>query len=519
MRPLLNTIIVVFLAHEDNMITHAAGTKGWQNTHIKLNSRVTGLQTWVDQKVLNVRQCVRLCWLFAACSDEQRCELHHMDGDRSEYSTVAKTGSLAVDMRDARAENSRGCGSRPCRQTEMCAPIMNTAVYACILGVSFLCSDDPPHIPHSQAHSDGVSSVVYTCADGYFLSGNSHISVCNRDTGTWSHVDFSCRFVDCGLPPSLHGAVSSSRATTLNSKATYSCLQGSAPTVDEIATICEGSTGQWSPLQGSCSVVTCGQPSAEDALDVELVVRNVTDPHPDLDASELQVAYGAEAKYTCKPGYTSPEGASYISECQADGTWSPRDAFLCFLVDCGQPPSVENAENFRYTATTFGENATAMCLPGFSAQGSLTLTCDETGTWAGDGHTCELNDCGDPPELFGAVAFSGNTTLNASTQRVAGYTVPVGAAASTSSLCQTSGSWNPPPSLQCAPLDCGPPPRVDNSERVDFAATTLGENVTFRCLPGFSPLHSFQLTCDETGSWTGGNSTVTCEKILCGDPP
>ena len=74
----------------------------------------------------------------------------------------------------------------------------------------FLRSPEPsrgyPTISNSEIFTDGVSSVVYACAQGYFRRGTSYISTYDRNTGIWSDVDVTCTFVNCGTPPSLHGA-------------------------------------------------------------------------------------------------------------------------------------------------------------------------------------------------------------------------------------------------------------------------------------------------------------------------
>ncbi|GFR73492.1 CUB and sushi domain-containing protein 1 [Elysia marginata] len=112
-------------------------------------------------------------------------------------------------------------------------------------------------------------------------------------------------------------------------------------------------------------------------------------------------------------GYTPQRDTSYISQCQEDGTWSSTANFLCSPVDCGMPPSVANSTSVSYTATTFGENVTVICLPGFSPLDGITFTCDETRNWAGETRSCTLVDCEEPPSVDGAVAHFEHTKLNA----------------------------------------------------------------------------------------------------------
>ena len=95
---------------------------------------------------------------------------------------------------------------------------------------------------------------------------------------------------------------SSGRGTALGSEVTYNCLAGAVSSPARITVTCEGDSGQWSPLQGSCSVVICGQPPAVDEMEVELTTRPLNTAHPGLTDQELRTAYGAQAVYTCMEG-------------------------------------------------------------------------------------------------------------------------------------------------------------------------------------------------------------------------
>ena len=89
-------------------------TVGWEGLQIKPDSRVAGLETSVDQTASNARQCIRLCWLFSACSsltyvsNLRRCLLYLTDGgDRYDFRTVSERGSVAVDMGAAKMVSSK----------------------------------------------------------------------------------------------------------------------------------------------------------------------------------------------------------------------------------------------------------------------------------------------------------------------------------------------------------------------------------------------------------------------------
>ncbi|GFR87209.1 sushi, von Willebrand factor type A, EGF and pentraxin domain-containing protein 1-like, partial [Elysia marginata] len=287
---------------------------GWKDVHVHPGSRVVDLPTWVDLRVPNVKSCMRMCWLYSACSaltfslDQRRCQIYRTDdGDKEDFETEPLDGSVAMDMSSATADLSKGhlrygCSTRPCKSSEFCAPVKNSATYVCILLITDLSETNLPVIPNSETEYDGFSSVVYTCAHGYFRDGSSYTAKFDPDSSTWSAVDVTCTFVDCGPPPVLQGAQASGSRTTANSEVTYSCLAGAVPSTGHVIKVtCEGSTGQWSSPQGSCSVVTCGAPPDMDTMVSELTPRSTLDAFPGLDEEELKMAFGGQAKYTCIP--------------------------------------------------------------------------------------------------------------------------------------------------------------------------------------------------------------------------
>ena len=84
--------------------------EGWRDLSVTYQARVSGLDTSVDQKASNTRECIRMCWLFSACSavtfilDHQRCLLYSTDED---VKTVFERSSLAVDLRDVKVMRER----------------------------------------------------------------------------------------------------------------------------------------------------------------------------------------------------------------------------------------------------------------------------------------------------------------------------------------------------------------------------------------------------------------------------
>ncbi|GFO28879.1 sushi, von Willebrand factor type a, egf and pentraxin domain-containing protein 1 [Plakobranchus ocellatus] len=442
-----------------------------------------------------------MCWLFRACSsvtfkvEQQRCLLFQMGADHGVYRTVRQIGCLSVNMREVR--------KRP--------PAKRSSLIK-------LVREDPPHIPNSEAHSDGVSSIVYTCAHGYFRRGTSHITTCDRNTGAWSGVDVTCTFVDCGDPPFLHGAMAKGSSRVVNSEVTYSCLTGSAPSVSQIKVKCDGETGQWSSLYGSCAVVNCGQPKTVDNMDVELTPRSTRGSFPGLVSPKIETTYGGEAVYTCTAGYTPPKGSSFISYCQADGTWSSTANFRCNPVDCGAPPHVARSSHINYETTLYGENATAMCLPGHSPLSGVTLTCDETGTWTSSGQSCEPIDCGEPDRIENAAVHFNSTELNSvARHECIEPAVVEGGEVNATSTCDENGHWSAV-SIACIAVPCGNAPPLTNGG-VIYNTTEGSFKAFYTCDAGFmfASDATERLCMPDVNMWSKDN--IICIGVECGAAP
>ena len=59
------------------------------------------------------------------------------------------------------------------------------------------------------------------------------------------------------------------------------------------------------------------------------------------------------------------------------------------VIDCGAPPSPDNASPAStVTATIFGVDVTYVCDVGYLPEGQATITCEESGSWSGDGPQC-----------------------------------------------------------------------------------------------------------------------------------
>ncbi|RUS85786.1 hypothetical protein EGW08_006415 [Elysia chlorotica] len=557
MRCFRNTAVtltsVLVLLTNGGLSVQASGLAGWTGVSIDSGRRVIGAQTLVDLSASNTRRCLRMCWLFQACAavtftlSRQRCQLFVLSGSAADaYRLAVDSSSESADMRRAQINSVlnplRGCDMRPCSESELCAPVRYYAVYVCIQLASNFCSEDPPTVANSETERDNIGSVVYSCAQGYFQTGTNHISYCNRITRTWSAVDTNCALVNCGQPPVVTGANPNGMGTTLDSVVTYTCLAGSAPSSIDMTSTCVGSSGQWLPVPEPCVAVICPDPPAADLMNFEITSRTVLGAFPGLDAAQLSRAYGGEALYTCKDGYTAPEGASYISQCQEDGTWSSTANFLCSPVDCGEPePSLVNASHVNYTTTTMGAVAIAACPPGFSPSEGIKLTCNKSGDWEGPGETCVSDGCGAPPQVAFATIDSGTTSDSTSTlvgsvvnYRCLEAAVPTSNVMSSTCLASTR-TWSPV--LPCEVVFCPEPPAMDGTvvrlkDRASLADAipgvdheqlqrAYGGEANYTCKDGYkAPEGSGSNSisqCQADSTWSP-TINFACSLVDCGQP-
>lgn len=148
-----------------------------------------------------------------------------------------------------------------------------------------------------------LSTVRYSCNDGYSLVGGSSIREC-LSNGSWSGVTPECELVDCGSPaiPTPAGVLSISN-TTAGSSAIYTCLEG-YNLVGEAERVCLNN-GTWSGSVPSCIEITdCGFPDV-----------------PLLGLIQLEdIVIGSLATYSCDEDYMLLGNQNRT--CLPTGEWS-----------------------------------------------------------------------------------------------------------------------------------------------------------------------------------------------------
>ncbi|XP_056274299.1 sushi domain-containing protein 1 isoform X8 [Pseudoliparis swirei] len=195
-----------------------------------------------------------------------------------------------------------------------------------------------------------------------------------------------------------------------------------------------------------------------------------------------------------------------------------RDNASCKVVDCGPPASVEDTELRSVTGTTYSSVATFVCDEGFVwRSGANSSVCGADGRWEGPNMVCEEDDCGSPPALPHSHVLwnkSSRVGTNVVYQCNSGYhNVGTGNV----SICTSTGQWERPPML-CQEAVCGSPPVIEYTEQVWDSHSTPGSTVLYVCKEGFYYKGGLNISmCNENAQWTP--PTLSCQDVLCGDPP
>lgn len=172
-------------------------------------------------------------------------------------------------------------------------------------------SPDPPL--NGEMHYEDIvyqSTVNFTCAEGYILSGASS-AVCLIN-GTWSAAEPQCKPISCGLAPiPQFGKIKYEkkiRGDTVNygARGTYECLPPFALFGNERAE-CTAS-GTWTETP-ECREVYCPPPE------------NIENGYMSI-SEKRDFAYQETIKYGCKGQYILDGSLQIV--CQKNGEWSDK---------------------------------------------------------------------------------------------------------------------------------------------------------------------------------------------------
>ena len=81
--------------------------------------------------------------------------------------------------------------------------------------------------------------------------------------------------------------------------------------------------------------------------------------------------------------------------------------------------------------------------------------------------------------------------------------------------CKANGRWTSIPS--CDPIQCARPRIIPNGYIQVAQSLTVGNNITYHCVPGYMLVGQSHRSCLETRMW--GGDEPRCQPISCGEPP
>ncbi|KAK3104593.1 hypothetical protein FSP39_005761 [Pinctada imbricata] len=303
-------------------------------------------------------------------------------------------------------------------------------------------------------------------------------------------VDFRF-FVDCGPPPPLGNATVTCSSTLVGGTTTYACIIGWTPANSDTIT-CQNN-GAWSEIQYTCTIVDCGDPP--------------TIAHSTWNGT---TTYASVANYTCDIGYFDVNGTEMVT-CQADGTWTATD-FGCQIKDCGIPNSIEFG-NYTMIRSTYQGNVTYYCDIGYYSEGNESIECLHTGNWSETDFICIIVDCFDPPFVDNCDITNTTTTYLS----VVNYTCHIGylpQEGPDTITCQANGNWTDM-TFWCKIIDCGLPDDIDHAT-YNNGSTTFWKNLTYTCDIGYVPHGLENITCMLNGNWS--ETDYNCPPFDCLEP-
>nr|CAB3266724.1 sushi, von Willebrand factor type A, EGF and pentraxin domain-containing protein 1-like [Phallusia mammillata] len=346
------------------------------------------------------------------------------------------------------------------------------------------------------------NTVTYACVIGYKIVGSNTITC--QANGTWTTKP-SCEETHCTNPGLIDNMASFQPITgpytpKTNNVVVYTCTTESRM-VGRSRITCQNN-GNWT-TGPECLQIACPNPT------------NITNMASFIPSSGPYTPLSNNVvTYTCNAGYKI-HGTATIT-CQESETWTrtPQcQEIVCPnpLNISNMASFTPNSE--PYTPIS-NNNVTYICAAGYKIDGSATITCQDSGKWTTNPQ-CQQIVCPNPPNIFNMASFTPNTgPYTPISNNVVTYTCNAGNKinGSVTITCQESGNWTTFP--KCLPIICPNPPNITHMANFtsDFGPYSPISNnvVTYTCNAGYNIYESATITCQESETWT---RTPQCQEI------
>ncbi|KAG1971132.1 CUB and sushi domain-containing protein [Pimephales promelas] len=326
-------------------------------------------------------------------------------------------------------------------------------------------------------------SVIYSCMDGYLLSGST-TRQCQAN-GTWSGTAPNCTLINCGDPGVPANGLRYGEEFTIGQNITFMCQPGYTMETESFSIITCTGNGTWNAPVPFCKAVTCTAP---------VPISNGL-----LEGRDFE--WGTSVSYSCSPGYELSFPA--ILTCVGNGTWSG-EVPQCLPKFCGDPgiPGFGSREGRSFI---FQSEVSFSCMAPYIPVGSTTRFCQADGTWSGSQPRCiepTRTTCENPgTPRYGSL----NRTFGFKVGSMVAFQCQPGhlLQGSTTRLCQTDLTWSGT-QPECIPHSCKQPESPAHVDVVGMDLPSYGYTLIYTCQTGFFLSGgSEHRVCRSDGTWTG----------------